>query len=364
MKTGTAVPRAREVFRRLACAAVLLLPVWSMGAAAALAQMQPGRPLARSGSDGRNYYALEGYLVLGGEGAPVHNAQVVLTNSSGAYIGTQVTDNEGLFIFYDLPEGTYTITATHPSFGRHVQTVEVLGGPVRGLLVKVPEKTSAETLGTATVPLWATRIPDEARRSYEAARKEMQAGRHRQSLPHLEEAVRLYPEFAAAHAAMGSAHLILGGTEAAARAYERALAIDENLPDACLGLGALYSSAGRHQQAEVLLLRALRLRPADARVEYELGQLYARMKDWPKAEEHLRGAVEADAAVPKRLPSRVYLLLVNARVQQEKYAAAMAAMDEFLRLYPNDPFAPQVREKRKLLEDETAGLAPAKPPRP
>jgi hypothetical protein len=48
--------------------------------------------------------------------------------------------------------------------------------------------------------------------------------------------------------------------------------------------------------------------------------------------------------------ARLHLLLMNVLALQEKYPEALAEMEKFLRMFPQDSFAPQVRQKRDLLK--------------
>ncbi len=41
---------------------------------------------------------------------------------------------------------------------------------------------------------------------------------------------------------------------------------------------------------------------------------------------------------------------MNVLALQEKYPEALAEMEKFLRMFPQDSFAPQVRQKRDLLK--------------
>ncbi len=79
------------------------------------------------------------------------------------------------------------------------------------------------------------------------------------------------------------------------------------------------------------------------------------MGDWAKAEENLRRAVELHGKFP-----RIHLLLINALAGQEKYAELLAAMETFLKLFPDDRFAPQVVRKRDLLRAELAKQSTSK----
>jgi hypothetical protein len=81
---------------------------------------------------------------------PVPNAEVVLGGALPTVRNTKVlTDAEGRFVFMDLPEGTYTLTATKPGYA------EGAHGRRRPLGLSQPVVLAeAERLGDLTIPLW------------------------------------------------------------------------------------------------------------------------------------------------------------------------------------------------------------------
>jgi len=212
----------------------------------------------------------------------------------------------------------------------------------------------------SSIAAWALQIPDRAQKRYSQGLEALQKNHPEQSIAHFQAAVQAYPRFAAAYAALGSAQLSLGNRKGAAESLEKALQIDENLPGACLGLAALYAEQKRYPEAEKQLLRARMLKPDDWRVHYQLGELYWRAGEWIKAEESLRRGGQLHREFP-----RLYLLLMNVLALEEKYPEALAEMDRFLVMFPQDSFAAQVRRKRDLLKAEIeksgVSLQPKKP---
>ncbi len=311
----------------------------------ARAQVIPQKPPGSRTPGGESLYSIEGRVVAQSEGSPVQGARVTLLDFKGVGLATSMTDDEGTFVFYDLPSGSYALAVSHPEFAEQSERVDVSFGPQRGLrLVLSDERRSPNPLGGASVPIWALRIPAEAQKAYKKGIQELQIGQRKKSIPHLEAAIQLYPQYAAAYSALGAARLGLG-ERAAAVAFEKALEIDENLPDACLGLGAIYNAQQRHDEARRLLLRVRLLKPDDWRVHYELGEAYWGQRNLASAEESLRQARSLHQNFP-----RLHLLLINALVLQDRYHEAVTAMEIYLRLFPQDSFAQQVRQKRDHLK--------------
>jgi Tfp pilus assembly protein PilF len=325
--------------------------LWILVAGAATlplrAQLQPQQPDAVT-VGGVSYYKVEGRLVAGPKNQPVAGVRMVISGMKGVPLASCVTDAEGTFAFYQLREGSYTITFIAPGGAEQSVSVDVIGGPIRGMLINTGDFASPRPRlapAAAAVPAWALRAPSQAQKHYTNGLKALQRKDLKRSKESFLKAIQLYPGFAGAYAALGTAHFQSGDSKQAAAAYEKALEIDENLAGACLGLASLHHAQKRYAEAEALLLRALRLKPDDWRVYHALGETLLDAGHPGRAEASLLRARELHAELP-----RVHLLLINALAQQEKYPETLAAMDEYLNRFPKDPFAAQVARKREALK--------------
>lgn len=306
---------------------------------------------------GRNLYALEGRVLADGGRLPLQGVRVTVTSFKGASRASSSTNMRGAFAFNNLPIGQYTLTVSHPDYNEQSQQVELNYGGQRDLQIVMFRRRGASNAPPGpTVGVRALQIPERARKEYSQGLEALQKGQRQQSIAHFQAAIQLYPQFAAAYGALGSAQVIVGDKQAATAAFEKALEIDENLPGACLGLATLYAQERRYADAEKQLLRARMLKPDEWRVHYQLGELYWQMGDWAKAEVSLRRGSELHQEFP-----RLHLLLLNVLALQEKYPDALAEMERFLKLFPQDSFAPQVRQKRDLLQAQIEKTGVARP---
>jgi len=328
---------ALQASRRTAwCTAVLLA-----AAMTAWGGSLPGLP-----AEGAQSLSIEGRLVNGARLDPVPRVKVALTGVRGP-VATEITDSDGRFSFPGLPAGNYTLKFRLADGSQRTVAVELFDAPIRlqinlSDLAAGPKAKPVDTL----LRVWALHVPPDAEKSYRAGLKALGKNDSGRALEHLRKAVEIYPDFAAAYAAMGSLFLLQKEDARAAEAFETALRIDENLSDACFGLGSLYSLQKRYAEAEALLLRAAMLNPEDWRIHAALGENYLRAGLNGKAEQSLRLAQELHLEAP-----RLHVLLINALVIQEKYPASLAEMDEYLRLFPDNRMAPQVRQKRDALRE-------------
>ena len=95
-----------------------------------------------------------------------------------------------------------------------------------------------------------------------------------------------------------------GDAAGAIEAYEKALALRTDHPDALNNVGLLLQEEGRPKEAIGLYERALAVNPRFARAEYNLGLALLSKRDWPNGWKHAeaRFAVIPPIAIARDLP--------------------------------------------------------------
>jgi tetratricopeptide (TPR) repeat protein len=170
--------------------------------------------------------------------------------------------------------------------------------------------------------------------------------RHDVAIVHLERAVKLFPEFGAAHYALARSYSALGRSDDA----RRALALHAQygprwpaLPDAILATvtdlredaaailqrGVKLADAGDVAGAIAAHEAALARNPDLTQAHANLIALYGRNRDWPKAEEHYRAVVRSGVSLADAHYDYGVLLAL-----QEKWESAAAAYREALAVNP------------------------------
>ena len=97
------------------------------------------------------------------------------------------------------------------------------------------------------------KAPGNARREFQQGyqllmKKDLQA-----AIEHLTKSTTIYPNFVAAHNALGTAYLNLGQNEQAHDEFAKAVALDDHLPNSYLNLGCAQLSLKKYPEAEKLL---------------------------------------------------------------------------------------------------------------
>ena len=149
---------------------------------------------------------------------------------------------------------------------------------------------------------------------------------------HLEEAVRIRPDFALALSDLGRLHFLNRDVERAAGLFDRAIAASPALPQAHHNLGTVRLAQRNREEAETHFRRALEEWPEFAEAHYGLGEALEARGESEDALRHYRRAasVKPDFALAH---FRVGNLLAKAGAEEASirhYEAAIAAAPDFV----------------------------------
>ncbi len=195
-------------------------------------------------------------------------------------------------------------------------------------------------------------------------------GHHDAALVHLQRAVELFPEFGAAYYALARSYRSLGRTEEAQRALGRhaqygprwpgledpvlaALTTLRNDPRAELQRGLKLAAQGDIEGAIAAHEAALDGEPSLAQAHANLISLYARVRNWAKAEEHYKAVVASGFSLADAHYDYGVLLGM-----QERWEAAADAYRLAIGVNPRHARARnnlgQILERERKLEEAAA----------
>jgi Flp pilus assembly protein TadD len=160
---------------------------------------------------------------------------------------------------------------------------------------------------------------------------------------HLEEALRLKPDWVDALCNLGTAQRALGDIDAAESCFTAALRADPDSPEAHQGMGAVLAARQRLPEAIAQLRRALELRPAFAEAHVDLANVLAFGGKTAEARAHYEAALRVQPDVPE-----VYNNIANTWFAEGKPDAAIAPFRRALQLRP-DYFNARLNLGRALL---------------
>jgi tetratricopeptide (TPR) repeat protein len=203
--------------------------------------------------------------------------------------------------------------------------------------------------------------PPRAVREYERAIEETQRGNGDRAIRHLEEAVRLAPDFYHAFNNLGVALQRAGRHADAEEAFLRANQISPNSQQPILNLAVLWmtqaessdpdEAAARLRNALGMLDKAVAIRPRAAAAHYYRGAAQYRLGMLDEAESALLRALDAD-----RNFGAARLMLSNVYVKQTRWDLALEQLDAYLAEHPDAPDRPAVEDTRaKIIQRRGPG---------
>ena len=291
---------------------------------------------------GETKYEISGRIV------PADAAAVSLFGAVTPFSAATLADEQGRFHFRDVLAGTYTLSVFLPSRGETRRTIEI-GPSLADAKRKVPVTVEISEAGLeardapnrrAVVSARELSIPNRARKEYAEAQRQLSRHQVDRAIAHLERAVEIAPQFAAAWNNLGTIAYQSRRYPDAEGDFRRALEQDENAFDPLVNLGGVLLTLGKLDEALDFNLYAVLNRPNDALANSQLGMTYFAVNNFDLAIKYLKVAKRLDPAHfshPQMTLAEIYL-----RRGQPK--AAAAEMEDFLRWHPDWPQKESMRQ--------------------
>lgn len=292
-------------------------------------------------------FAAEPLYDLAGRIVPGERAAITLYGAASPFEATTLSDPSGRFHFHKVRAGAYVVAVYQPKRGEARQTAEVGPGTAdshrRIFLVLHFKDTDFEFVDSArrrnAVPASQLTIPPKAFREYEEARKAL--GKHDadSAEKHLEEAVKLAPQFASAWNELGAIAYQTARYPRAEQCFREALALDPTAFEPLVNLGGVLLNLNKLDEALVYNQRAVLERPNEPLGNSQLGMTYFAAGDFDLAVKYLEIARHLDPAHF----SHPQLTLAEIHLRRGDNAAAAAALQDFLAHHPDYPTAARIR---------------------
>jgi len=279
----------------------------------------------------------------------------------GIPVGDAWADNEGKFSFYNLPGNSYQVIIEDEKYQPYSEWVRVDPLLVHTNFISIqlrprnpaqPEVATPAVAGANPYLVDATQFdkqfPKKAVEKFEKGVRDQSEGKEEEAIKHFREALKLAPDFYAAHNNLGTIYLGRRDFPSAQAEFETVLKLNQSDSQACFNLGNVFLLTQRYDQAERLLEEGLRRQPNAALGHLLLGTVLAQTNRMREAEQELHKAQELDP-----LLFQVPLELVNIYLPQHRVADAIQQLKLFLKLFPANPLAPKARGVLARLEAST-----------
>lgn len=239
--------------------------------------------------------------VLDVEKKPIAQAEIRLKNLGNGRSLSESTGKKGSFVFRLLEPGKYSVTVAKDGYLSISQEIDLQAGTAPSVEISLAMEPSEEQ-----------KKRKEALVLFQNGVSLAQADKLDEALAAFRKAAELKPDFAEAH----------------------------------INLGLLLLRQGKTDEAESALLKALELKPDETRTKGALANIYfdkaKELLQLDKFDEALEKLKRSSELVPDN-PFTCYLL-GYAYTQKGMKGEAIASFEAFLRLKPDAPQAPKVKE--------------------
>jgi Ca-activated chloride channel homolog len=125
------------------------------------------------------------------------------------------------------------------------------------------------------------KAPKKAKQEFEKGYQLLYRKEYQGAVEHLLEAINIYPEFVAAHQALGSAYLALSKNEDARDEFAQAVVLDDHLPTSYFNLGRAELELKHYGSAEIAAQKAASIAPLDLKVLTSLAFAQLMNRNYP-----------------------------------------------------------------------------------
>jgi Ca-activated chloride channel family protein len=195
------------------------------------------------------------------------------------------------------------------------------------------------------------KAPAKAKHEYEKGYQLLMKKDAAGAVEHLSRSIEIYPNFVAAHNALGTAYLNEGDTGQALEQFNRAIALDDHLPNSYLNLGCTQIAMKNYAEAEGSLKKAAAIAPMDLPLLTALTYAEFANRDYPavvSGVKQIHGRKHEGAAV-------VHYFAAGAMEAQGNLAGAQSEMETLLAEAPKSASAGEYRQMLAQIKDEEAG---------
>jgi tetratricopeptide (TPR) repeat protein len=287
----------------------------------------------------------------------VDNATVTLCDDQGSRLEEAITDDAGDFSFPAIRPARYLVRVRAEGYETTELHVDLSLAAQRGLSIALkPTPRQDAAPERSSVSAHELSMPEAARELMSSGMTKLYKGKDPQAaLIDFQFATAKAPGFYEAYFESGLAFLALHKEGDAETQFRKSIEVSQKkYPDAIIALATLLLRRQQGGEGEALLLQGLAMNPQSWPGQIELGKLEL-------AQGHLDAALAAAEQAKSLAPLQplVYRLLTAVHLQQKNYSAAIADLDNYIRLDPDSPAGVRAKELRAQVERQLPATAAA-----
>ena len=239
--------------------------------------------------------------------------------------------------------GSHDMGTVSGAVGLNLISSEMMTNEMYGMMTSIQNRGSEE-VATTSISKLDLKAPGKARREYEKGyqllmRKDLQG-----AIEHLNSAIESYPEFVAAHNALGTAYLNSGQHKDARDEFLKATSLDDHLPNSYLNLGCAQLALNDYPSAEESFRKASSMAPLD--LPLLLALTYGEF-----ANKNYTGVISTVHEVHERKHKGAAMVHFFAAGAWEAQSNLAQAQQEMKTLLQEEPHSPSAEQFRKVLEE-------------
>ncbi|MBV9481024.1 MAG: VWA domain-containing protein [Acidobacteria bacterium] len=212
-----------------------------------------------------------------------------------------------------------------------------------------------ETRSEATLSRLDLKAPGRARSEYNKALHLLARKDFQNAVNRLTRAISFYPEFVAAHNALGCAYFDLKQNELARDEFTRAVQLDDHLSGSFLNLGRADLALGQTRAAQVALEKAWSIAPLDSNLPLLLGYVQFLNRDYAAS---IRTAQQVHQRGHSGTALVHYFAAASWQAQNESQKTRIE-LETFLAEDPTSGFAQPARDILQQIKSQQDALAAA-----
>ncbi len=196
---------------------------------------------------------------------------------------------------------------------------------------------------TISVSKLDLKAPSKARKEFEKALTLISRRDYQGAVARLTQAISIYPEFVAAHNALGTSYLALGQNASARDEFTKAASLDDHLPISHLNLGVANFVLKDYPAAESAVQKAATIAPLDQQVQTALAYAQLQNHDYT-------GTIATVKNIHSRKHSDVAIAHYYAAAAWDGLGNPKGAETELQTFLQEDPKSPAAMEAMGILQ--------------
>ena len=289
---------------------------------------------------------ISGTVYLDKNNSPASQVIVTIRSVPAGIARSVLSDFDGRFRVGGLSRGTYQVTAESDGYYSAQVTALINGFPSDVSLHLKPVHPGQLQETGSLVSVRQLKIPEKAREEYDRGIASLLKQDAAASLAHLNKAVQSFPGYYEAYYHMGVADIRLSHADKALEEFQKAIDLSSGrYAVAQFAYGLLLSNRGKPQEGERIIRAGLETDPDSAEGHFFLAMCLVAQNHLDEAEKSVN-----EALLRKPNLADAYLVLSDIHADRNDYAAQLHDLDTFLKLAPNVPQVPKIRQIRDVAQ--------------